>query len=392
MTDPKPPDNLFDASVSPNNELTVDGAPVDEDIDTCITYRGTEIEKLLDVIKNSSSPSNGDKESIQRLMDLVAEERKNGLDSLADARKVSLGLEGRLRRQKETTATATSSGIDRLKAVKVLSDDRAIGYTKCIDSWKLQHSTLKKRAAADKLIASTKWGARETVLKDQLKTATLDQKDCRKEAKSVSNQLRKRDQDLAKTSALLVTLTRKLSEVHCTLTEVIRERESFKRLNKTLESEATRLPARVDGQAEKKRAHSKEMSLLAVQKQQLALETQRERKEAAKEKVMHANKEKKSLIRYTAQVRGEEKAKDLASKDQLRKEKLDKASSRLTIAASTMNHQNYALRGGTFPPPTPTQTYHKSVDGVSIRACPFLCKNVNSNRLHLFYYYRTVTH
>jgi hypothetical protein len=75
----------------------------------------------LEVFKNSSSPSNGDKESIQRLMDLVAEERKNVLDSLADAPKVSLGLEGRLRRQKETTASVTSSGIDCLKAVKVLS-------------------------------------------------------------------------------------------------------------------------------------------------------------------------------------------------------------------------------------------------------------------------------
>ena len=44
-------------------------------------------------------------------MDLVAEEleeRKNVLDSLAAARKVSLGLlEGRLLRQKEATATAT---------------------------------------------------------------------------------------------------------------------------------------------------------------------------------------------------------------------------------------------------------------------------------------------
>jgi hypothetical protein len=45
------------------------------------------------------------------------------LDSFADARKVSLGLEGRLCRQEEITATATLSGIDSLKAVKVLSDD-----------------------------------------------------------------------------------------------------------------------------------------------------------------------------------------------------------------------------------------------------------------------------
>jgi hypothetical protein len=391
MTDPKPPDNLFGPTVSPKNDLTVDGAPVDEDIGNYNIYRAIEIEKLLDVLKNSRSPSNGDKESIQRLMDLVAEERKNLLDSLADARKVSLGLEGRLQRQKETTATVTSSGIDRLKAVKVLSDDRAIGFNKCIDSWKLQHSTLKKRAAADRLISTTKWGARETVLKDQLKTATSDQKDCRKEAKSLATQLRKRDQDLAKTSALLVTSTRKLSEVHSTLTEVIRERESCKRLNKTFESETTRLRARVDGQAEQKRAHSKEMSLLAVQKQQLALETQRERKEAAKEKVMHAHKEKKSLIKYTAQVRGEEKAKDLATKERLHKEKLDKATSRLSMAASAMNHQNYALRGGTFPPPTPTQSYHNSIGGVSIPACPFRCKIVNSNQLFFCFYYRTLT-
>jgi hypothetical protein len=193
-------------------------------------------------------------------------------------------------------------------------------------------------------------------LKDQLKTATNEQKDCHKEAKSLATRLRKRDQDLAKTSALLVTSTRKLSEVHSTLTEVIPERESCKRLNKMLDLEATRLRARVDGQTKQKRVHLKEMSLLAVQKQQLALGTQRERKEAAKEKVMNAHKEKKSLIKYTAQVRGEEKAKDLTAKDQLRKQKLDKATSRLLMAASAMNHQNFALCGGTFPPPTPTKS------------------------------------
>ncbi len=197
--------------------------------------------------------------------------------------------------------------------------------------------------------------------------------------------MHKQDQDLAETSALLVTLTCKLLEV----TAVSREHESCKRLNKTFESETTRLRARVDGQAEQKRAHSKEMSLLAVQKQQLALETQRERKEAAKEKVMHAHKEKKSLIKYTAQVRGEEKAKDLATKERLHKEKLDKATSRLSMAASAMNHQNYALRGGTFPPPTPT---HNSIGSVSIRrACPFRCKIINYNQLFFCFYYRTLT-
>jgi hypothetical protein len=90
-----------------------------------------------------------------------------------------------------------------LRAVKVLSDDQeAIGYNEHIESLKLQHSTLKKRSTADKLIATTKWATRETILNDQLKTATIEQKGCRKEAKLLATQLRKRDQDLAKTSAL----------------------------------------------------------------------------------------------------------------------------------------------------------------------------------------------
>jgi hypothetical protein len=77
------------------------------------------------------------------------------------------------------------------------------------------------------------------------------------------------------------------------------------------------------------------------------------------------------LIKYTAQIRGEEKAKDLAAKDQIRKEKLDKATSGLSMAASAMNHQNYALRGGTFPPPTPTQSHavtDNTIGSVSIPA------------------------
>jgi hypothetical protein len=61
----------------PKNDLTVDGKPVEEDIGDYNSYRGNEIDKLVDVLKNVSSPPNGNKESIQRLMDLVAEERKD---------------------------------------------------------------------------------------------------------------------------------------------------------------------------------------------------------------------------------------------------------------------------------------------------------------------------
>jgi hypothetical protein len=39
----------------------------------------------------------------------------------------------------------------------------------------------------------------------------------------------------------------------------------------------------------------------------LTLYTQREKKEASKEKLHHAHKEKKSLIKHTTQIRGEEK-------------------------------------------------------------------------------------
>jgi hypothetical protein len=177
--------------------------------------------------------------------------------------------------------------------------------------------------------------------------------------KLLNNQLGcKRDKDLAKISDLLVILQRRLSEANLSITQVIRKRESYKKLHKTSESEATRLRSKVDGQAKQKRVHSKEMSLLAVQKQQLALETQcKEKQQATKEKLQDAQKEKKSLIKYTTQIRGEEKAKDLAAKDQILKEKLDKATSCLSMAASVMNHQNYALLGGTFSPPTPTQSH-----------------------------------
>jgi hypothetical protein len=101
--DPKPPDNLFDTSILAKKDLTFDGAPVDEGICIYKIYRKIEIEKVLEVLSDSSSPSKGDKESILRLTDLVAKERKDVLDSLADAHKVSLGLEDRLRRQTEST-------------------------------------------------------------------------------------------------------------------------------------------------------------------------------------------------------------------------------------------------------------------------------------------------
>jgi hypothetical protein len=50
MTNPKPPDNLFDPTASPNLDLTVDGASVGKDIGAYNIYRGIEIEKLLDVL------------------------------------------------------------------------------------------------------------------------------------------------------------------------------------------------------------------------------------------------------------------------------------------------------------------------------------------------------
>jgi hypothetical protein len=65
---------------------------------------------------------------------------------------------------------------------------------------------LQKRSGADKLIATTKFAAGETVLKDQVKSVTLEHKDCRKESELLNNQLRKRDKDLAKISDLLVIL------------------------------------------------------------------------------------------------------------------------------------------------------------------------------------------
>jgi hypothetical protein len=54
MTDPKPPNNLFDTSVSPKNDLMVDGAPVDEDICIHKSYMIIEIEKMLEVLNDSS--------------------------------------------------------------------------------------------------------------------------------------------------------------------------------------------------------------------------------------------------------------------------------------------------------------------------------------------------
>ena len=76
MTDPKPPNNFSCEGDSPNNDVTVDGTPVEEFIGIPGTTRGDEIEVRLDLLKNSYNRSNGDKEDIQQLLDLVAEERK----------------------------------------------------------------------------------------------------------------------------------------------------------------------------------------------------------------------------------------------------------------------------------------------------------------------------
>jgi hypothetical protein len=93
----------------------------------------------------------------------------------------------------------------------------------------------KKGSGADKLAATTKFAARESFLKDQVKFVPLEHKDCRKESKLLNKQLCKRDKDLAKISYLLVILQRRLLEANLTLREVIGKRESYKKVNKKFE-------------------------------------------------------------------------------------------------------------------------------------------------------------
>jgi hypothetical protein len=71
--------------------------------------------------------------------------------------------------------------------------------------------SLKKRSSSDKLVTTTKWVARETVLKEQVKSATQDKIDYRREAKTLNTRMRNRVKDLAKTSDLLKKSQRKLS-------------------------------------------------------------------------------------------------------------------------------------------------------------------------------------
>ena len=138
-------------------------------------------------LKNSANITKSDKEAIQQLMDLVAEERKYVYGLLAEASKVSLGLEGRLQCEKDGTA----AGINRLKAVTKQSDDRAVGFSKCIDSWQLKHSKLKKSSTAASLIASKKGAARERIIKEQVKSVT-------KESKNFMDQLRSKEKENGK--------------------------------------------------------------------------------------------------------------------------------------------------------------------------------------------------
>jgi hypothetical protein len=76
MTHPKPPDNFSCEGDSPKNDGTFDGISVEESIDTPDTIRGDEIEIWLGFKKKLYNRSNGEKEDIQQLLDLVVEERK----------------------------------------------------------------------------------------------------------------------------------------------------------------------------------------------------------------------------------------------------------------------------------------------------------------------------
>ncbi len=76
MTHPKPPNNFSCEGDSPKNGVTFNGISVEEFIDTPDTIRGDEIEIWLGLFKYSYNRSNGEKEDIEQLLDLVVEERK----------------------------------------------------------------------------------------------------------------------------------------------------------------------------------------------------------------------------------------------------------------------------------------------------------------------------
>jgi hypothetical protein len=97
------------------------------------------------------------------------------------------------------------------------------------------------------------------------------------------------------------------------------------------------------------------------------------------------------LIKYTAQIRGKEKARDLAVKDQIQKEKLLEATSCLSMVTSATNHQNHAHCGCTFPPRMPTQSHlnkHNTLGGVTIPCLICIVENVpvKSKLLYFCYY------
>ncbi len=63
MTDPKPLNNSSDKGVLPNNNLAVNGAPIDEEMGTFNANIGHKIENLLGLLKHSSSSSKNSKPS-----------------------------------------------------------------------------------------------------------------------------------------------------------------------------------------------------------------------------------------------------------------------------------------------------------------------------------------
>jgi hypothetical protein len=69
MTYPKLPDNFSNEGELPNNDLVMtNGEPIVEGICTFNADRGQAITYMLGLLKNWSSPSNGNQEAIHHLM------------------------------------------------------------------------------------------------------------------------------------------------------------------------------------------------------------------------------------------------------------------------------------------------------------------------------------
>lgn len=301
MTFNKLPRNSSSGDESPSDDDKADGAPPG------------------DTKGNRATAENAENKRFARLEALLTEERKKrekAQQKLATEQIYNRKLRG------EIKVNTTEHGIALEKVKTKLAEHKA----RDASALGAKNEKLKAERATNKELLSNK----DALLKDVQKTRTKLVKDLEAKSKEL-----KKAQDASD----------KFNSERA-------DHDDLKGQVKGLQVALKKATNEDFARADAKMAHQKEMANLKIRSEELAFGRDQQKKRDQDARVKRGFTQRTRLMKYTSNVRAEEKVRESKRKDNEKKKKTDDAERRLRLSHATANmNRTTMLNGGAFPRP-----------------------------------------